>query len=192
MPTKLERLLESIDPSRTFDVVSARVDQAVNSFAMRRATIKGWDEYRNFLADFFRHVETVVLRMSGGAPEDREIYWARCSNILKDEFGPSGFKVAFDLVSTGKEGGLYRVLKTIAEKMAEEYAQNEISGRISAYLENLTVDEELAAADEYLKKYGHLLPPEFTDGSAPRLKAHFGRILKEHPKIIRRTRRIGR
>ena len=32
MPTKLERLLESIDPERTLNDVSRRADQAVNSF----------------------------------------------------------------------------------------------------------------------------------------------------------------
>ena len=35
MTTRLDRLLESIDPSRTIDQVSADVDRAVNSFTMQ-------------------------------------------------------------------------------------------------------------------------------------------------------------
>ena len=76
--------------------------------------------------------------------------------------------------------------------MAEKYAQNEISARISDYWNRLTVDEKLAAVDEYLSKSGHMLPMEFTDGSAVRLKVHFTKVLNEHPKMIRRMRQIVR
>lgn len=192
MPTKLDSLLESIDPSRTLDEVSADVDRAVNSFAAGRGAIEDWGEYERFLAGFLRHLERAVLRMNPGGPDSPEIYWTRCSNILRKEFGPSGHKTAFEMVRTGKGGGLYRILKTIAEKMTETYAQNEISARVNDYLNGLSVDEQIAAADEYLGKYGHLLPAEFTGGNAARLKAHFREILKEHPKTIQRMRRIGR
>lgn len=192
MSTKLDRLLESIDPTRTYDQVSARIDQAVNSFAMQRSTIDNWDEYEQFFADFCQHVETIVLRLGHGAPDSREFYWSRCSNLLDKAFGSSGYKAAFEMVRTGKEGGLYRVLKTVANQMSEEYAQNEISARISHYWDSLTLDEKLTAPDEYLSKYGHLLPVELTEGSAARIRADFIKVLEEHPKIMRRMGRIGR
>jgi hypothetical protein len=192
MSTKLSRLLESIDPSRTLNKVSADVDRAVNSFATRRTTIKDWDEYKNFLADFFRHIESVVLRLGGGAPRNREIYWSRCSNILNNTFGPNGFKTAFEIIRTGKEGGLYRILKTIADQMAENYSQNEISARISKYWESLTPDEKIAAPDEFLKKHGNLLPAEYTAGSAASLRINFLRVLNEYPYMIRRLRQVGK
>ena len=191
MSTKLDRLLESIDPSRTLDKVSAAVDRAINSYAMSRTTIEDWDEYKNFLADFFRHVESVVLRLGGDAPVNQEFYWARCANILDKEFGRSGFKTAFEMIRTGKDGGLYRILKTIADQMAENYSQNEISARISKYWESLTLDEQLGAPDELLSKYGHLLPTEFTEGSAARLRVNFVKALEEYPNMIRRLRQIG-
>ena len=192
MTTNLDMLLESIDHSRTYNQVLARVDEAVNNFAMHHAIIEDWDEYENFLTDFYRHIETVVLRMGSGVPDNREFYWGQCANLLNKAFGPSGFKAAFEMVRTGKEGGLYRVLKTVADLIAEKYAQNEIFARISLYWESLTLDEKLAAPDEYLSKYGHLLPAELTEGSAARLRANFPKVLEEHPKIIRQLRRIGR
>ncbi len=192
MLSKLDMLLDRIDPGRTYDSVSADVDRAVNSFSTKRATIKDLEGYENLLAGFCRHIEETVLRYGAGVPPNKEIYWTRCSNILAKEFGPSGWKNAFEMARTGKDGGLYRILKIIAEKMAEEYAQNEVSARISDFLERLTNDERLAAADEYVRKYGHLLPHEFTEGNAARLKVHFRQVLKEHPKLINTTRRIGR
>jgi hypothetical protein len=192
MTTKLEMLLESIDPSRTLDKVSADVDRAVNSFAARKVIIDDWDEYQSFFADFYRYVETVVLRMRPGGPDDKTFYFSRCSLLLNKAFGTSGYMAAFEMVRTGKEGGLYRVLKTVADLMAEAYAQNEISARISRYWEGLTLDEKLAAPDEYLRKFGHLLPGEQTEGSAARIRAYFLKVLEEHPRMIRQMRRIGR
>jgi len=192
MATRLDQLLKSLDPKQTLDKVSADVDRAINSFAMNRAAIMDWNEYKEYLANFARHVEKSVLKFGSGVPEYKELYWTRCSNILEKKFGPSGFKTAFEMVMSGKGGGLYRILKMIADEMGENYAQNEISARVNQYYSTLSIDEKLAAANEYQRKYGHLLPSEFTSGNAARLKAHFPQILIEHPKIIQRMRKIGR
>ena len=190
MATKLDTLLESIDPSRNYDDVSARVDHAINTFPMHRAKIEGWNEYEAFFGDFYRHIEKTVLRLSSDVPDDEGFYRALCSNLLDKAFGPSGSKAAFEMVRTGKEGGLYQVLKTVADQMAKQWAENEISARISHYWANLTLDEKLAAPDEYLQKYGHLLPSELTEGSAARIRVNFPKVLEEHPKMIRRMRKI--
>ena len=192
MTTKLDRLLESIDPSRTIDQVSADVDLAVNSYTISRTNIRDWDEYEKCIADFCQYIETSVLKIGASVTKYREFYWSRCVNIINNEFGPSGIKTAFEMVKTGKEGGLYRILKIIADHMAQTYAQNEISARISDYWNHMMVNEQLAATDEYLSKFGHLLPTEFTDGSAVRLKVHFTEVLNHHPNMIRRMRQIGR
>ena len=89
-------------------------------------------------------------------------------------------------------GGVYRILKIIADQMAETYAQNEISARISNYWNQLAVEEQITATDEYLQNFRHLLPTEFTEGSATKLRVHFIQVLNEHPKMIRRIRQIGR
>ena len=63
MATDLDRLLASIDPSRTIDRITARIDRAFNSFPMNRTTIKDLNDYENYLADFFRHIESVSANM---------------------------------------------------------------------------------------------------------------------------------
>jgi len=130
--------------------------------------------------------------MDGGGLDDLNFYWSRCIHLLNKAFGASGYKAAFEMVRTGNEGVLYQVLKTVGDLMAEEYAQKEISVRISHYWDNLNLDEKLAAPDEYINKYGHLLPSELTEGSAARIRVNFPKVLEEHPKIIHRMRRIGR
>ena len=189
MPTKLERLLESIDPDRTLNDVSRRADQAVNSFNAS-GSISNWTDFEEALGKFYCHVENTILRINRSFNHGMD--WGRCSQLLNEEFGSSGYKAAFEMVRTGTEGGLYSVLKAVARRMSEKYAQNEISARISNFWNNLSVDEQLAVATEYLDKYGHLLPLEMTEGYAVRIRANFVKVLEEHPRIVQRLRRVGR
>lgn len=188
--TKLEKLLETIDPAKTLDQVSARIDDAINSFTIETVIISDWCIYKDVLTKFFRHTENLILKIPSFQSTDSEIDWGRCLRLLLKEFGPNGEKVAFDMVRTGTPGGLYAVLKSVARQMLEEYAGNEIRARISHYWHYLSVDEQLATTDEYISKYGHLLPSELTEGSAVRIKANFIKVLEEHPYIIKRMRNI--
>jgi hypothetical protein len=190
MTTKLDRLLESIDPARTMDEVAARVDSAVNSFHLDTWVIKHWDDFETLLARFFCHVENKILEIN--RPVHPEMDLGRCIRLLIDEYGPQGEKAAFEMARTGVEGGLYAVLRTIAMRMTEKYAQNEISARIQQFWDELSIDEKLAVPTEYLEKHGHLLPPELTEGSAARIRVNFRKVLEEHPRILQRTRRVGR
>ena len=188
MKTKLDRLLESIDPARTLDQVSARVDEALNSFKVKSGIIEDWEEFRTVLTKFYRHVENVVLRIQPLRSLAPDIDWGRCCKLLIEEYGPSGEKASFEIVRTGAEQGLYGVLKAVARRMVDGYAGNEIAARISNFWETLSTDEKVAVSREYLGKYGHLLPPELTSGSAARIRANFLRVLKEHPRIMKRLR----
>jgi hypothetical protein len=190
--TKLDNLLESIDPAQTLDQVSARIDDALNSFSTESGMIKDWDEFRKLLSAFFRHVENYVLRIHTFRSPDPDIDWGRCCRHLINKYGINGEKAAFEMVRTGTQGGLYKVLKEVAGQMAEEYAGNEISARISQFWNALSTDEQIGVIEEYIKKYGHLLPSELTEGSAARIKMNFPKVLKEHPRLIKRMRNVGR
>ena len=190
--TKLDRLLEDIDPARTLDQVSSRADEAVNSFRMQSGIIKDWERFRTVLTEFYRHVENVILRIPSFRSPNPDIDWGRCCQLLLKEYGPNGEKAAFEIARTGTERGFYGVLKAVARQMINEYGGNEISARISNFWESLSTDEKLAASQEYLNKYGHLLPDELTSGSAARVRANFLKVLEEHPRTVKRLRGIGR
>jgi len=192
MMTRLDRLLESIDPARTLDQVSARADAAINLFRLKSGIIGDWTEFRKILTEFYRHVENNILRIRPSFSGDPDIDWGRCCRLLIKEYGANGEKAAFEIARTGTEQGLYGVLKAVARRMIDEYAGNEIAARISNFWEALSTHEKLAASQEYLDKYGHLLPPELTGGSTARIRANFPKVLQEHPRILKRLRGIGR
>ena len=190
MDSQLDKLLASIDPVRNLDVVSARVDKAINSFRVESSIIKCWDDYKTVLIRFFCHTECIILRMHPPRSPYPDMDWGRCCHLLIKEYGPQGEKAAFEMIRTGSEGGLYAVLKAVAKQMIDKYAGNEITARIIHYWQDLSTDDKIAASQEYVRKYGHLLPSELTEGSAARILVNFTKVLEEHPRLIKRMRSI--
>jgi len=192
MATKLEQLLASIDPVKTYDQTFDRANNAINTFKMNSAQIENHAEFIDCLGQFFCHVEAAVLNINRSVYSDSEFNSGRCIGLLSRIYGANGSRVAFDMARTGKKGGLYAVLKAVALRIAEEYAENEIAARASDFIDRLTSEEMSAAMEEYLEKYGRLLPSEMTEGSAGRIKANFYEVLKNHPKLLRTLRNVGR
>lgn len=192
MRTKLDRFLDTIDPSAVLDDTFGRCDDAINSFAGMPPQICEWSEFRRCLTEFCCHAENVVLGLRNPRSANLEFDWGRCVRLLLDEYGQSGEKAAFEMARTGTEGGLYAVFRTVARAIAEEYSRSEVSSRVNVFMNGLTTDEQLGVSQEYLDKFGHLLPSEMTEGSAARLRANFRSVLEEHPYLVRRLGRIGR
>lgn len=192
MQTKLDKLLCSISPEGAIEDVFNRANEAINTFHTETVQIVEWDHFRHCMSEFLRHVEACTLRLSGPVKASSDFYWSRCAYVLLKIYGSSGEKAAFEMARTGNEGGLNAVLRAVAMHVAQGYAQNEIYAKVSIYWKSLCVDEKLDASSEYIAKYGHLLPSELTEGGAGRIRANLPKVLKEHPRLVQRIRRVGR
>ncbi len=190
--TELDQLLTSIDPQKTVEETEARADRAINSFSFNEADATQWDVFRSHLINFMRHIEAALLGARALPEASTDFEWGRCVRLLLQEYGQNGEKAAFELARTGNEGGLYGVLKKLASRVARQYGENEVSARIGRWWDQLSIDEKLAAGDEYIGKWGHLLPSELTEGSAARIRANFPKVLEEHPRLVQRMRRLAR
>lgn len=186
MKTRLERLLENIEG--ILDRIDAFRDRALNTFPISSAIITGWDEYRHCLARFFCHMECTILGISGHAT-NTEFEVNRCWLLLKRKYGESAPQAAFEAVRTGNEGGLRGVLRSVAEIFSRDYAENLITITVEAYWSHRDPAALLADADEYVRRYRHILPGEVAEGSAVRIGANFRKVLKQHAFVIRRLRR---
>ncbi len=195
MSTKLEQLLESISHERTLDDVSRLTDDALNALPIRDAQITDWEAFRRALIQCMQHVEDSVLRRTPvGATRraDLDFEWGRCCHVLTQLYGPNGEKAAFERARTGNEGGLRQVIRDFARRTAEDTAQNEIRAKVGNWWLELSVDEQLAVADEYLRRFGHLLPSELTERSAARIRANMPQVLEQHPRLMQPLARVGR
>ena len=192
MTTDLDRLLSQLDPERTIEPAFRRADEAVNSFSVGRAQITEWDGFRDCMARFVVHVESYVLRLRRPVRSAFDFEWGRAVAVLTKIYGRNGQKAAFEMARTGNEDGLYGVLKAVAMRLAEDLSKNEIVSLVHTFWQDHTPGEVLTASQEYLAKYGHLLPSELTEASAARLRANFLKVLENHPELVQRLRRVGR
>lgn len=192
MPTKLDRLLDSISPEKTMENIYNRANEAINSFRLKKAQIEQWHEFRRCMAEFNRHLEERILKLRKPIDVSIDWYWGHSIRPLLKIYGLNGEKAAFEMARTGNEGGMYAVLKAFAMQRAEEYSQNEIAAKVLFFWNDLSVDEQFKTMDEYLQKYGHLFPSELTEGSAVRLRGSFWKVLQKHPIMAQNLRRTGR
>lgn len=191
MQTKLDQLLASISPENTIVETYNRANEAINTF-QASARIEKWDDFRYCMARFLQHIDFRVLRLSKPVDIAFDHYLSWFPHVLMNVYGPNGEKAAFEMARTGNEGGLYSVIKAVAMHQAEEYSQNEISAKVGAYLDRLSVDEQLDACSEYISKYGHLLPSEITEANAIRIRANFRKVLEKHPRLLLKFHSLGR
>jgi len=190
MSTKLDNLLASIDPASSVQETSARIDQAMNAFHCP-SVIDNWNDFKQCVSRFLCELEASALGLRQSMSNHLDHYWDQAFNSMRKVYGPNGEKAAFDIARTGQEGGLYAVLKAIARRSSGQYSQNEINSRVYTYWQDLSVEEQLDASLEYIKKYGHLLPSELTEGSGVRIRANLPQFLAKHPQMLQRTRRAS-
>ena len=105
--------------------------------------------------------------------------------------GVIGIVDGVDIPITVFESAYRPRLRTLLQEN-EEPTEEQMEQIRNEIWNNLTTNEKLTVTDEYIKKYGHLLPSEFRGINAARVKANFIEILKIHPRMIRSLRRVGR
>lgn len=192
MSSKLMALLEKIDLKNTADEISARVDDAINTFGLKTNTVTDLQTFQKTCADFYCHVENVIFGFDPPRTVHFVMDWGRFDKRLKEIYGQNGKMIGFDLSRLGHEGGLKTVLKLVADKMREGFVNSFIHSEICEFWDSLTIDEKLSAVKEYVETYSHLLPEEAIENGAPRIGINFHEVLKQHPYIIKQIRDIGR
>ncbi len=190
MPTDLERLLSRMESVP--EAVERRVDLALNSAPECPAIVTTWNRYRLALAEFYRHAESVLLSAKELPPLNVEWHAGRCWQLLRKELGDSAPQAGFEMARTGNEKGMLGLRQRIARQMAKECSQRLVDVSVGIYWSARSAEELVQDSDEYLEKYGHLLPPEMTEGGAHRIRFSFRKVLREHPAMMRRMREVAR
>lgn len=188
MSTALDILLHKLE--KTLHEVESRINQGHNSVVLPGVIIKDYTRFQYCLACFHCRLQCAALKCSRDVDPYHD-FWLG-SELLKGDFGENSDKAAFEIARTGNEEGLRKVLRSLAQSMTKKYADQQIGTLVSYYWSCRTPQELLGDTDEYLRKYGHLLPWELTEGSAARIRGNFPKVLKQHPYMMRRMRQIGR
>jgi hypothetical protein len=184
--SELNRVIDKIEG--IVQEVEDCCNDAINSIRVNEP-IKTYEDFKKTMADSCCKIESSIQGIMRLV--DEEMDWGRCMNVLSNIYGPSGPKVACHMAMTNENGGLYNVLKQVAKELSRQSVKNRIQSIVINYWDHLTADEKINAGKEYLEKYGHLLPSEFTESNGIRTLANFWKVLELHPYILEETRKVG-
>lgn len=192
MNATLEDLLDVLNPDTMFFEIERRSQQTLAEVSWPDEPFSAPEDFMAFLIRVMRAGERHMLNLPEAMSGHDGHYRSMCRSLLDEIYGPSGLRTAFDVAVSGENGGLYPVVSQLLGQMAGTYAGNEIEARINACWNSLSHEEKLAAPDLYLARYGHLLPPDLVDGSAPVIRARFPEVLKNHVRLLKDLARVGR
>ncbi len=184
MSTKLEKLLDRIDPSCTIEPNYRRADEAVNGFSWQTSTVYSWEAHENCLAEFLEYLYEKEFSTSN-MDMDHDFRYGLAIRHLEKKYPENTSTTVHSIMSTGVEGGVYSILKALAHAVAAEFSQRVIGSHVSEYWNNLSTDEKLAASDEYIDLYQDILPASVLSDRV-RFKAFFWKVLEDHPWVLKR------
>lgn len=191
--TRLERLVRDLAPERTIYPVARRVDEAINTFPVKPPLITRYEDFVEYIVALCRHIEAAILCLpEGHSAMDKAFEPKRYLPVLTRAYGNEGIKAAFEIARTGKEGGVYAVIKRVGEVLGKECVDNIVVVSVWSYWNSLSVEDKYSAVDEYLARYAYLWPSELTEGCAGRMRANFPKFLQQHPRMIERLHQAVR
>jgi len=190
MASKLEVLLNNISPEETIERAQAAASRALNSILIISEKIDTWGEFKELMAEFYCLVESNMIGLEKSRQMNLFMDWGCCLNLFLKKYGHRGGRAAFSIAQSGVEGGLFSVLKYIAETLTQQFTTNWIQCRIGEFWNNLSTEERLAAPLEYLEKYRHILPQEILEQNPYLFGANFYRFLEYHPQMMKELKNI--
>ena len=190
MADALTRLLARIEPIPAD--TDRRVDSALNAFSLPSALITDRSSYSRLMAAFYHHMECRLVGAPTHRGPDVEFDYGRCRLILQQEYGQNGDKAAFELARTGHEGGLRGLLGTIAEAMGKEHVSQLVETCVAQYWESRSVADLLSDAEEYVRRFGRIIPAEMRERGGVRIRGEFFRALTKHPFVVAKIRQHAR
>lgn len=188
MSTELDLLISRIDSSKTIDVDERRINEAITSFDWNKATVDSFDEHKKCLADFMRELYSHEF-LTGNIDFDTDFGYGLALQRLEREYTGNVLQTVYEIMSTGSEGGVYKILRSLGRLVAEEFSRNAIGAYVSEFWSNLSTDEKLAVSDEYIEKFIDILPGSITNNRV-RIKANFPKVLENHPWMLKRIRSV--
>ena len=183
--SEILEILRDLTSRQYIDRMHTDADRAINEVATA-GIIDSFDEFKNIIVKLIISVNKYALKINNNIGGGREYYLNSAFKALSKKFGPNGEKAAFEMARTGKNGGLYEVLKVVAYGYIDTLNENEAQSKIGYLWQIMDNDCKFTLMDQYISEFGHLWPAEMTESSAARLKVNFPATLQLHIKNVRK------
>lgn len=182
MSSKLEILLDKFEPQNSWDKVEREGNSILLNYKIENNTVRSSDEAINILADF-----TSKFYGPPGAYEKRfrSMFFDMAIQALKKVYPELTFSYIRDIMVSGREGGVYEILKKLTNLFCESQWETRIRIRIGDFNKDTTDKERELAAKEYVEKYNDFLSVNFK-GDPLWVYINFDEVLFEHAITLRK------
>lgn len=189
---RLEDVLDRIHPSRLQDEFARVAERAVRQVMPRETLIRDIDRFESIVARLLYAMESGLLPAGRVIEYDDHHCRGAGRGLLlrcyaREQNG--SWMAAFEYARTGNRGGIAGVCKVLADRWVHDRVADVARALVNGFYFRLSHAERDRVVDLYLAHYGHLLPPEITEGGATRMRGvAFTRVLEAHPRLYERTR----
>ena len=112
--------------------------------------------------------------------------------LLDEIYGENGRAIAFNMAKKGIDGGLYQVLKSLGSHYTQKRVKARIQGAVIGFLGGYDYEGLQALSEEYIARFGHILPSEMKEKGGYWLIKNFEHVLCQHPHIIKQFRETNK
>jgi hypothetical protein len=190
MATKLKLLLEKIDYQNLFEADERRVERILAEYRSERNTIDDYDEFKKCLIDFVSRIYGAIVNSPNAFENADDLFMHGLAlKFLNTKYPGNTERTVYEIMHSGAEGGVYQILKSLAEVMMDKIYKDGVDHYIALFMEEITFEERAAAVNEYLSEYGDKLPTNYKNDPNMVMIA-FDKVLYEHAIMMRRLRRI--
>jgi hypothetical protein len=179
-----------IDYQNLFESNERRVERILAKYKSERNTVEDYDEFKKCLINFVGKIYGAIINSPNAFEKshDSSLYELALS-FLKTKYPGNTERTVYEIMHSGAEGGVYHILKTLAEVMMDKIYRDGVDHNIAVFMEEITFEERTAAVNEYLSEYGDKLPTNYKNDPTMVMIA-FDKVLYEHAVMMRRLRRI--
>lgn len=182
MSSKLEILLEKFEPKNCWEKKERDANSILLNYKIESNTVSCSDEVINILAEF-----TSKFYLPPGKYEKkfRSTFYEMAIENLKKVYPELTDSYIRDIMISGREGGVYEILKKLTKLLNESLWESGINNRIGDYIKDTTEKERESAAKEYVENYNDFLSVNFKNDPLW-VYINFKEVLFEHALTLRK------
>lgn len=190
MATKLQQLLDKIDYKNLFEADKRRVERVLSQYRSKRNTVENHDEFKKCLVEFVGQIYGAIINVPNGFRSASNSHmFSLAIDFLKSKYQGNTEITVYEIMHSGAEGGVYQILKTLAQIMTDKIYLDGVEHFIARFLDEISYDERTVYAKEYLNKYAYILPSNYKNDPNMVLIS-FDKVLREHAIYMKRLRNM--
>jgi len=167
-------------------------DEARMRYPQRSNTVGTFDEFSGIIGDYYNYHFTTCVSYGGRLPRDEAT--GRAKELIEKEYRRHNGDIvsAFQDASLGLNGGLRRILDTIAEGLKAESVQRYIRELFDRHIAPNSWEQKVDMIRQFIAQCGMTLSSSIRADQPERYAHHYSELIRSYCEALRQTSSIFR